>query len=86
MRRPKPKPPTRTSGGLNREQILDALDDEDDDNISDLEIDGLQEEVEPTAEEHPEYIYNAVGEVIEVINPRYFSVLSSLSSDKSNFD
>jgi hypothetical protein len=79
---PKPKP--RTSG-LYREQILDALYDDDNNNIINLEIDGLEEEVEQTAEENPEYIYNAIGEVIEVINPRYFSVLSSLSSDKSNF-
>jgi hypothetical protein len=70
MQRPKPKLKTRTSGGLNREQILDALYDEDDDNISDLEIDGLEEEVEQTAEENPEYMYNAIVEVIEVINPR----------------
>lgn len=64
----------RSRQGLDPSSILDLLD-EDDDNASDLELDGAEEASE---EEQGvgtvEVVYNAVGEVINIILPRHYSV------------
>jgi hypothetical protein len=51
--------------------LLDA----DDDNASDLDLDGVDLEDELGAEEvMVEHVFNAAGEVIETIFPRHFTV------------
>ena len=58
---------------LSTEEIALQLDelDEDDDNVSDLEMDGIDEQEDVQGELIREIIFNGAGEVIEVIEPRY---------------
>ncbi len=68
----------RLKTALSAEEIASTLEmlDEDDDNMSDLELDGLESQ-EEQVEEVIEVIFNAAGEVIERIGPRY--IIQSIS-------
>ena len=67
----------RPRGALTANQIVARLDDtdedDDDDNVSDLDIDGLDEQSQNVApaELVTEIILNGAGELLEVIAPRY---------------
>jgi len=59
--------------GLNLAEI-NLLLDADDDNASDLDLDGVDLGEEEAAEVMIEHVFNAAGEVVETIYPRHFSV------------